>query len=283
MLTSQEVLYGILVPLVVAAALAAIAAWRRWPFAMPLAVGVGFLVAYACLKVPSLPPRDGTDWLFWLAIPATLLGALDARWGRYTWGVPAVFAGLLSAIILSPLVPASVSRGTMGGVTVAMAVAGLALAGVAHFSERRLGAPFVIAALCVVAGGAGVTVFSCNLRSVGIYGIALAAALGPVAVLSLRTLTAAARGVAVTAAPLLAGLLVAGHFYADPGITPTAFATLIAAPLLLLVGAVLPLKRPWLRGVIALLAVTIAVAAITAPAALAAKRAAEADPYEVYK
>jgi len=61
------------------------------------------------------------------------------------------------------------------------------------------------------------------------------------------------------------------------------FVVLLASPVLLLVGAVLPVKRVWMRGVIALLAVTVAVAAVTGPIALAAKKAAEADPYADYK
>jgi hypothetical protein len=59
---------------------------------------------------------------------------------------------------------------------------------------------------------------------------------------------------------------------------------LLGAPLLLLVGAFLPLKQRWVRGLIGLVAVTVAVAAVTGPTALAAKKAAEADPYaDVYK
>jgi hypothetical protein len=53
---------------------------------------------------------------------------------------------------------------------------------------------------------------------------------------------------------------------------------------LLLAGAFLPVKKLWVRGLIGLVAVTIAVAAVTGPTALAAKKAAEADPYaEAYK
>jgi hypothetical protein len=281
MLTSQEILYGIVVPAVVAVVIAAIGAWRRWALVMPLAVGAGFLVAYACMTVPRLPPHDGTDWLFWLTIPATAWGVLDAWWGRRWFGAPGLFAGVAAIVILRPLVPASVSGQTVGVVAAVMAVAGMAIAWVAGLAERRMGSAWVIAALCVAAGGAGVMVFSCNLRSVGIYGVALAAALGPVAVLAWRT--GAARSVAVTVAPLVAGLLVAGHFYADPGVTMRGAAVLMWAPVLLLAGAFVPGRRAWVRGVVGLLAVIIAVAAVTGPAALAAKKAAEADPYEMYK
>jgi hypothetical protein len=92
----------------------------------------------------------------------------------------------------------------------------------------------------------------------------------------------AAQSVAILAAPLLGGLLLAGHFYA--GVSRSNMAVILAAPVLLMVGALVPLKQQWLRGLIALIAVTIAVAAVTVPTALTAKRAAEADPYaEIYK
>jgi hypothetical protein len=57
---------------------------------------------------------------------------------------------------------------------------------------------------------------------------------------------------------------------------------IFAAPLLLAAAAVIPTKRTRLRAALAVLAVAILVGAVTIPLAIAAKRAAEADPYGAY-
>jgi hypothetical protein len=164
--------------------------------------------------------------------------------------------------------------------TAVFAVIGAALAFVASVAQRRLGSFWILAAFCIATGGAGVVIFSSDSRTIGLHGIAAAAALGPVVLLGARL--RAAQSVALLAAPLLAGLLLAGHFYA--GVTCTNMTVLLAAPMLLLLGAFLPVKQQWLRGLIALITVTIAVAAVTAPTAIAAKKAAESDPYsDMYK
>src|SRR5688572_14811626 len=85
MVTAAELLRVVLAPVIVSAVIAGIGRWRNWPWAMPLAAGAGFLTGYGLIGVPRLPPRDGTDWLFWLAIPATLFGVVDALVGK-RWG-----------------------------------------------------------------------------------------------------------------------------------------------------------------------------------------------------
>ncbi|MEI8197869.1 MAG: hypothetical protein WCI73_18390, partial [Phycisphaerae bacterium] len=111
----------------------------------------------------------------------------------------------------------------------------------------------------------------------GIYGIAASAALGPVAVLIGKQ--RAARSISIVALPVLSGLLVAGHYDPDPGVSWLNFAVLATAPALLLIGCIIPTKRIWVRSLIALLAVSIAVATVTLPTALAAQKAAAEDPY----
>jgi hypothetical protein len=165
-----------------------------------------------------------------------------------------------------------------------LAGAGVLLAWVASFAERRMGTAWTLLAFTMTLGAAGAMVMSSNLQTVGIYGLAAACAVGPVAVIARRDL-GAARSVAVVAGPLLAGLLVAGRYYPEPGVPLVDGLVLLAAPVLLLGGALLPVRRQWVRGIVALLLVVIAVAAVTGPAALAAKKAAEsspADPYGAY-
>jgi len=253
---------------------------------MPLAAGIAFIVSYASFNVPKLKPTDGSDWLFWLAIPLTLLATLDGLLGK-RWGlIPAGFAGVMAAVLIFPLinpkVPDSPTSQTLWTMAILSALASIALAAIADFAQRRLGSLWIILGFCIATGGAGVVILSSNLHTTGLYGIAAAAALGPVALLAMRL--NAARSIAIFAAPLLAALLVIGRFYPEPGVSWTNFTVLLAAPALLLIGAFLPLKKQWLRGAIALLAVTIAVAAVTAPTAQAAKKAAGedtlSDPYK---
>jgi len=276
--TPQELLLTVLLPAFSAALVACVGAWRRWSFVMPLAAGVAFLVAYACLGLPKLPPSDGSDWLFWLAIPLTLIAVVDSlTTPRFGWLLGAS-AGVVAFVLLKPL--PDVPRQTLWMTTVVFAAAGLLLTFTASISQPRLGSLWTLAPFCVVTAGAGVLILSSDSRTIGMHGLAAAAALGPVVVLSARLRTA--RSVTLLVAPLLAGLLLAGHFYAS--VTCTQMSLLLATPLLLVPVAFVPFKRVWLRGVIALLATAIATAAVTTPAARAAKKAAEYDPYaDFYK
>jgi hypothetical protein len=279
----------VLAPVLVAAVIAGIGRWRKWAWAMPVAAGAGFMTGFVLvggpdLNVPGLPPIDGTDWLFWLAIPLTLLGVIDALAGK-RWGwVLGAAAGGAALVVLLPIVPGALSAGEVARVAVLLAVAGAVVTLCAHVAEPAGGPPAVVAGLCVALGGAAVVVMSSHLLRVGLYGIAASAALGAVAVLVGRL--PAGRSVAVVAVPLLAALLVGGHYYADPGVSVLNFSVLIAAPALLLLAAAVPGNKAWVRGVIAVIAVAIAVASVTAPTARAAQRAAEAtenDPYAAYR
>ena len=295
MLTPEELARAILVPLLVAVVIAALGTWRRrWAWALPVAAGAGFLAGFALFGVPRLPPRDGTDWLFWLAFPLAALGAADTllqrypRWRRFGWLAGAA-AGAAVFVIGRPLVPGGLSASTLATDALAYAAAGAALVYTAHWVEPRVGSWAVVAAFCITVGGAGVVVMSSHLRIVGIYGLAASAALGPVAAFAVRFRggepNRPGRGVAVLAAGLLAGLLAGGRYYPDPGVSTAHLFVLTAAPVLVSLGALLPIKRPWVRGAVAVLAVAVAVGAVAVPTALEAKRAAEAtpdDPYGAY-
>ena len=278
MLTRQEILLGMVLPLAVSLAIAAVVAWRRWAVAMPLAAGGGFLVAYGCLSVPHLPPDDGNDWLFWMAMPVTLAGIVEAALGR-AWGwVGGGLAGVVAGVLLRPL--GGVSAGELWAVVIGLFAVGVLIAWLLSVAQDRVGSVWPTAAMCVALGGAGVLVFSSGSRTIGIEGIAAAVAVGPVLLSGGRL--RAARAVAVVAVPLLAGVLVAGHYYAN--VTCTQASVLLLSPALMGLAVRLPLgpRRRWLRGAIGLIAVAIAVSSVTAPAALAAKKAAEVDPYSGY-
>jgi hypothetical protein len=321
MLTGQELIHALLVPVIVAGPIAAIGRWRCWPWAMPLAAGAGFLTGYALLGVPSLPPHDGTDWLFWLAIPLTLLAVVEAVVNRFPRGADAetartdesivaaatpdtpasstpgrsmrfrsltpwtwtfgAAAGLVALVIMLPLTRVG-SLSTAATVTtpLLLALAGATLVVLLRFAADRLGPFSTLAGLCIVIAGAGVIIMSSNLRIVGIYGLAAATAIAPVATLCHDY--RAARAVSIFAIPLLAGLLTAGHYYPDPGVTWTHFMLILNAPSFLALVAAIPMRRTRVRAALAILAVGILVGAVTIPMAIAAKQAAESDPYEAY-
>jgi hypothetical protein len=287
MITPSELARVLLAPLVVSALIAAIGRWRKWAWAMPLAAGAGFLAGFALIGVPKLPPRDGTDWLFWLAIPVTAVAIIDAlpfgsRGVRDHITLPAA-PGIVAWTIVLPL-----AQGMLAPLVWVMGFGFMLAAYVVHlafgFTGKRLGATVIVAALCITIGAAAVVLLSTNTRILGIYGITAAVALGPVAALvgPMR----AGRSVAVVALALLAGLLTGGHFYADPGITWLQAGVLFLAPAVVAIGSMVPVGRyVWARSVISLALVVAIVSAVTIPAALAAKHAAERtsdDPYADY-
>lgn len=246
---------------------------------MPLAAGIAFLVSYCVVARPQWKPANGGDWLFWLAIPLTLIASLDAAVRPRLGWLAGALAGVVAFILLKPL-SASVPAGTIWTTSLLLAVAGVALAWTAQTAARNLGPTWTLAAFTVATAGAGVVIFSSNYRTFGLHGLAAAAALAPIVLLTHRT-PAAVRATALFAGTVLAGLLVAGHFYPDPGVTRTNLAVLFASPLLLLTGVAVPWKTMWVRGAVGLLASTIAVAAVTAPTAIKAKKAAESvDPLD---
>src|SRR5687768_8876016 len=149
MLTIDEALRVVLAPMLAATAIAAIGWWRRWPWALPAAAGAGFFAGYAFVGVPRWPPLDGTDWLFWCALPVTALGVIDALIGRRGGWVAGTAAGVVAGIIVAPLAPHAVSNAAMVGTALAMAAAGAGLCYAARLIAKRVGPRTLVAGLCV--------------------------------------------------------------------------------------------------------------------------------------
>jgi hypothetical protein len=284
MLTDRELLLGIALPLVVSLLLGVIAWWLKQRWLLPIPAGAGFLIGYANalgpgggFGLPMFPPSDGSDWLFWAAIPATLLAALAAALNRPWLALLGAFAGVVSFAILKPIVPAVMSATPAGEIALGVGLIGIVLALVLHFAAERIGHAWIITALALIITGTGVTVLSSNLRTTGVYGIGGGMAMAGLILFMPRLRCAI--GPAVLGVSLLAGLLTAGRFYPEPGMAIAGATVLFLSPALVLVGLAVPANRPTLRGVVTLLAVAIAVTSVAAPAALAAKKAAEANPY----
>ena len=275
MVTTAELYRVLLLPLLISGIIAAVGRWKMWPWCAPLAAGVGFVAGYAALGVPHLPPADGTDWLFWLAIPLTVLGVVIAKYAGHWGWLLGLAAGAISYGIARPLVPTAVPLATALGLAGGFALAGIALSAATRLAASRCGAWAAGVAWSGTVLCAAVVVMSSNLRIVGVYGLAAAAALFPAGVLGAPRL----RGYGPVAAGLLAGLLTGGRLYPEPGVRMIHLAVLTAAPLLLIPAGFLPIKKRRYRGLVGVLLVAAAALAVTIPTAIAAKHAAEDDPY----
>ncbi len=82
MITTRDIVVGVLLPALVSGLVVFIGrllGGRAARAAASLGVGIGFVVAYGALfGVPSIQPLDSIDWLFFAAIVAGALGAIDA-------------------------------------------------------------------------------------------------------------------------------------------------------------------------------------------------------------
>ena len=92
MITARDILWGVLLPAGVAAAVVFVGAlfgrlWRPRRALVPLGVGAGFSAGFAALmqRVPPAPPLDSVDWLFYAAVVVGAVGAIDS----FFWDVPA--------------------------------------------------------------------------------------------------------------------------------------------------------------------------------------------------
>lgn len=281
MITTQEILRAGAAPFLVGVICAAVGWWRGWRWMGAVGVGSGFLIGLGLLGVPGLPPRDGIDWLFWMAGPATAVGVVDVvmRW-KWGWMMGAV-AGVVGLVIVRPLTPGSVSMGEVLALAAGLGAVGAIACFAMDVAEPRIGGLPVAMALCVALVGAAVVVLSSNVRIVGVYGMAATAAMAGVMVLAIKT--GAGRSVAIVAMALMAGLLAGGHYYAEPGVSWMAFGVLMGAPMAALAGAWAPVRKRWVKGVIAVVAVAIVVGVVTGPVAIAARRAAEGDAKDPYE
>lgn len=281
MITPQELLYTLVVPLLTCAALASLAIWRRWPWMFPLAAATGFLAGYSLLGVPSLPPRDGTDWLYWLTLPLAGVALLDTpRHRKWSWAL-GLLCGIVPFIVVHPLVRAgSISMSDLLIPCLSLAPAGAIACLLLDRAQRRIGAFATTASLVLTLAGTAVLILSSHLRIVALYALACTAALAPLPFFSVRVPT---RGLTLLILPILAGFLAAGHYYPSPGLGWPHAAMLFAAPLLVWTGALLPTRKTWPKVLTALLAVAILVGAVAIPPALQAKQEAEADPYSAYR
>lgn len=287
MLSAREILLGVLLPLMMSGALGLIAWWRGWRWLLPIGAGMAFLSGYASslggggFGLPGWPPRDGTDYLFWATLPAIALAAVSAQWPRWWSALFGLWAGVVVWLIVKPLSPGTVPATALWVLGLAAAVYGVAVVWAFSVAARRIGERTTALALAMVLGAAGILVLSSNLRTTGVYGMGAGAALAGSALFagSLRC----ARPLAILGGALLVGLLAAGWYYPDPGISVWGAAGVALAPVVMWAGLLVPARRSRIRSLVAILATAVVLSAATLPSAIAAKNAAETDPYSSAK
>lgn len=230
----RSVAVGVLAPLLVAASIATLG-WRPWrrdivagsgAWVAALAVGAALVVGHGIVVGwPALPPIDAVQWVFWLGIVATLLGAGAGRWTlplSFQWPARAVSMLTIALLVLRPLLVAGEwNLGEAIANVAAAAATGLVFwSGLAVVGRRAssVGAALV---MLVVSSGAAVLLALSGSASLGQIAGAVAAALGVIGVVGWwRPKLAIAAGAAPVTAIAIWTLLVGGHYYADLGWTP---------------------------------------------------------------
>src|SRR5688572_17755523 len=109
MLTANDLLFGMVVPAVIAAAgvLLSLASRRAW--VAPIAIGAAFLCGFVGMfSWSSFRPTDSLEWLWLVGVSAALLGVAQALW-RIPIGLNAALVLVISTgsawLLLRPLVP----------------------------------------------------------------------------------------------------------------------------------------------------------------------------------
>ncbi len=246
-------LAGLLLPAVITAVVLLLAwvsreraeqAARGWLGALALggAYALGQAVAFGGL--PSLPPIQASDAIFWLAVGSTILAAVESLFGVPRWPqrlLRLAFCLAVPWLLLARLIErGGVSEPvlTVGGLAFALLVLWLALAA---WSERCAGASIPLVLWWVTSAGSIALLLSGSIVYAKFAGI-LAATLGACAVVAwLRPaflLGAGAAGVVVT---LDACLWIAGVWISE---LPATVAILLAlGPLLSMAGELGPVAR----------------------------------------
>jgi hypothetical protein len=257
MVSPAFLLVGLLVPALVAGA-ALFVGWRSRRVGA-LGLGVGFLVGFPAVvgAWPTLPPRDGTQALFYVALGVTLAAWFEGR-RRGASSTPlfpprVVIAFLVPLLVLSKLIKHWEPTESVRHVSVAAAALLTLWTGADALAERRKGAslPLVFWLAATVASASllvsGVAVIS-QLAGT------LAATLGAAVVASwLRPELSFSRGPIAVPAALLAALCIGGVHLAE--LPPLTGLLLVLAPLAAWFAELGPLSRlPARRAVLVRLA-----------------------------
>jgi hypothetical protein len=294
MLTSSDLLFGVVVPFALSAFILLIA-WRPWKrtgaapalWGGAVASGLAFVTTFAVLQGPRhvLVPGSAILWLFYIGLGFTLLGVIDAlvRFPRVMRGV-AVFVATGSAAAL--LLRFNFSNQTWDALHGALwlgVIAAVAVLWWASFEQAAAGGtitgPLAMGAFSGVSGLiVALLVEQTTGQALGAMAIAFIVA---VALLAWSRRASVERGTAMVLAGVGACALAGEYFISS---LPIQYILLIAAaPLTLWVGRIPAIRRrrPWLRIVIQMVLLLIPLGIAAGMAIVQAKNDATmgSDPY----
>ena len=276
MLTLRDVLFGLVMPGLVAVVLFFLAkrstaplALRKWlgdaAGASGAALGIGFiLAAFGIQGAPQLPPAEAAQWLplaaaAMLVVAALELASVCSEAGFWSGAIRFVLIGGLFALTIAA-VCRPLAQNTWTAFEATLWIAGLWIgevvlwAGLTRHANRSAGLCSIWALGAILAMGSVVLVMS-GSQIYGQLAAALPVVWGPLVLLATITRTRIFSAQTVPMLVLLyGGLIICGQLYAE--VTAVNAVLLAIAPLGLYVGDIGPIQRwkPWQRGGLQLVA-----------------------------
>lgn len=276
MLSARDILLGVVVPLIVSAAIALLGqlAWKRVAIGGALAVGVGFVVGCGLVFGMKVPPGNAFEWVVPMGALAAVVGTaaeiVGFRW-RWIWGV--VMVGVAWGVA-GPL---------MGvGMVAALAAVGWVWWGLWDGALKRAGGAWAGVVMTGVAGLVSLVLMLSDSQRIGQMGLALVGSVVAVWVLGWAMKRDLWRGAGLAWAVVIYGLLLDGKYWA--GLTWPNAVLLLAAPLLAWVGDVAGVRRltGWKRSAVRVAAVVVPVAIAVVLAVIEFQRAQQSVGSEYY-
>ena len=278
MLTTHDILWGIVYPLIAAVVAMLLAHLKRrgrrdtHEWGVPLALAVGFTIAFVGVAGRvQFPPTTGQQWLVFAAATAVVISIIASISERTRIAVILSSIALL-VLVMAWLVPANRRQWLTtreAALTMTFIGGGLtlwwALMEPLATRYRAFMLPLVLSG---VAGGAALVIADNGWRDFGVIEGGIAVMLLAVALLALwlRNLSLASGGI-LTITFVVLGLLVSAYLYADvkwPQIVILAIAPLFAWVEML---PVIRSRKPWQRFAIVAVLVLAVIAIAAVPAA----------------
>jgi hypothetical protein len=292
MLSTNDILFGVLLPFVVAGAILKLANLlangRRW--AGPVAIGGAFAAGFGAIEgfKQLFPPASAVPWLFHVGLLFLLVGVFESLVRMPLW-LRATVIFLATALGAGLLLRFNFTNHTWDAPQGGLWLAAIAAVGVIWWgcferssSERGPIMPLAGMLICGIAGLVVMLIADQTTgQALGALAVALAAA---AAVVWWFKDISLARGTAAVIAGVAVCALAAAYFVSDVPILDLALVAI--APVLLVASGWMPMNRarPWLRGLarLAILMVPLGVALALAIAQFQ-REAAErsADPYSM--
>ncbi len=244
MITARELSWGLMIPAITVLVLLLAGRIVRKPgWGGVAALAIGFAISYCGLiEIATLPPRRGQDWLFWMIVPAALVGWWDAsRHIRFRLIVGFVLFFLVVLALLTPL-NRSMQSQLIWSWTIALAFGITAWWWINDALATVRTGPIVPALFGFIAGALALALVNNGQQGFGQLAGIVALFFWLMAIVDgVFRQSSLSRGGMVVATTIIAGLLIIGHFYGDVTIHDASF--LAIAPLVAWLG-----ELPGIRG-----------------------------------